>query len=111
MHGVRHFLRNFTARAVREHLESQVQAHAETPALTDNELDLVRYVVAGQYDWKAFLDRRDLVSPAGSPEPGLMDREDEPPEQRQSRDERKDEAVRGAPAARKPQALELRNAG
>ena len=52
MNGLRHFMRNFTALAVREHLESQVDGRADAPERTRNELDLVRYVVAGQYAWK-----------------------------------------------------------
>ena len=111
MNGLRHFMRNFTALAVREHLESQVDGRADAPELTRNELDLVRYVVAGQYDWKAFLDRRDNEATTGlSAEPRPMDREHESPEDRQARDERKRKAVRGTPAARQPEALELHDA-
>lgn len=112
MNGLRHFMRNFTVLAVREHLESQVDGRADSPELTKNEPDLVRYVVAGQYDWKAFLDRHaDELSAPLSAEPRAMDREHEPAEDRQTGDERKHEAVRGAPAARQPEALELHDAG
>ena len=111
MNGLRHFMRNFTALAVREHLESQVDVRTDSPRLTSNELDLVRYVVAGQYDWKAFLDRRDDVSAPRSAEPRPMDRQHEPPEHGQARDERKHKAVRGTPASRQPEALELHDAG
>jgi hypothetical protein len=55
MNGVRHFLRNFTARAVREHLRSQAEDRVEAPSLTSNELELVRYIVEGSFDWKGFL--------------------------------------------------------
>ena len=111
MNGLRHFMRNFTALAVREHLESQVDERAEAPELTRNELDLVRYVVAGQYDWNAFLDRREDASAPGSAEPRSMDREHEPVEHREPRDDREHEAVHGASPERQPEALELQDAG
>ena len=56
MKGVRYFLRNFTASAVREHLRSQVDAGS--PALTANEIELVRYIRDGSFDWGALLDGR-----------------------------------------------------
>ena len=102
-------MRNFTALAVREHLESQVEAGIQTPELTTNELDLVRYVVAGQYDWRAFLDRRHRKE-LQSGEPRPMDREDEAPERRHSRDDRKHHSVEGAPPAGEREALELGDA-
>jgi hypothetical protein len=59
MNGVRHFLRNFTASAVKEHLRSQIEAGAGSPDLTANEIELVRFISEGSFDWKAFLaDRR-----------------------------------------------------
>jgi hypothetical protein len=109
MNGLRHFMRNLTARAVREHLESQAEAAVEAPELTTNELDLVRYVVACQYDWRAFLDRRDRKE-LRSVEPGTMDREDEPPERWHSRDDRKHHSVEDAPPPRERKALELGDA-
>ena len=42
MKGVRHFLRDFTATAVREHLRSEIEATDALPALTRNEIELVR---------------------------------------------------------------------
>lgn len=58
MKGVRHFLRNFTATAVREHLRSAVEADEASPALTANEIELVRFVCEGPFDWRAFLAER-----------------------------------------------------
>jgi hypothetical protein len=55
MKGVRHFLRNFTATAVREHLRSAVEHGNGSPALTPNELALDREVCEGPFDWRAFL--------------------------------------------------------
>jgi hypothetical protein len=56
--GVRHFLRNFTANAVREHLRSAVEAADGCPALTVNEIELVRFVCEGPFDWRAYLAER-----------------------------------------------------
>jgi hypothetical protein len=53
--GVRHFLRNFTATAVREHLRSQAERTDRAPDLTERELELVRFICAGTFDWRAFL--------------------------------------------------------
>ena len=61
MKGVRHFLRDFTARAVREHLRSQAEDGDGSPALTTNELELVRYVSKGGFDWSRYLDERSGV--------------------------------------------------
>ena len=55
MRGIRHFLRNFTATAVREHLRSAVEHGDGSPALTPKELELVRDVCEGPFDWRAFL--------------------------------------------------------
>ena len=57
MTGVRSFLRNFTASAVREHLRSQVEDREKTPDLTNNEVELVRFIRQGSFDWDAFLAR------------------------------------------------------
>jgi hypothetical protein len=54
MKGIRYFLRNFTATAVKEHLRSQVESEGE-PALTPNEVELVRFIREGSFDWSAFL--------------------------------------------------------
>jgi hypothetical protein len=58
MKGVRHFLRNFTASAVKEHLRSQIEATAGSPELTKNEIELVRFIHGGSFDWGAFLAER-----------------------------------------------------
>jgi hypothetical protein len=44
VHGIRHFLRNFTATAVKEHLRSQLEDTGGAPNLTDKEVELVRYI-------------------------------------------------------------------
>jgi hypothetical protein len=56
--GVRHFLREFTATAVKEHLRSQVEDHAGSPELTKKEIELVRFVREGSYDWDGYLAGR-----------------------------------------------------
>jgi hypothetical protein len=53
--GVRHALRNFTASAVKENLRSQVEDADGPPQLTDNEIELVRFIRRGSFDWDAFL--------------------------------------------------------
>ena len=55
MKGIRWFLRNFTASAVKEHLHSQVEADRGSPDLTENEIELVRFVHEGSFDWGSFL--------------------------------------------------------
>ena len=55
MKGVRHFLRNFTATAAREHLRSAIEATDGSPDLTKNQLELVRFICQGSFDWDAFL--------------------------------------------------------
>ena len=55
MKGVRHFLRDFTATAVREHLRSQLEARDASPKLTKNEIKLVRFIREGAVTWDAFL--------------------------------------------------------
>jgi hypothetical protein len=58
MNGVRHFLRNYTAMAVKEHLRSQIAGTDDSPDLTKNELELVRFIYEGSFDWDAFLAGR-----------------------------------------------------
>jgi hypothetical protein len=58
MKGIRHFLRNFTASAVKEHLRSQVEDTGGSPDLTTNELELVRFIRQGSFDWDLFLAGR-----------------------------------------------------
>ncbi len=59
MKGIRHFLRDFTATAVREHLRSALEtvdgSAGKTPNLTKNEIELVRFVCDGSFDWSAYL--------------------------------------------------------
>ena len=58
MRGVRHFLRQYTAMAVKEHIRSQVENQARPPELTKNEVELVRFVRDGRFDWDAYLAGR-----------------------------------------------------
>ncbi|HET9322339.1 MAG TPA: hypothetical protein VFO03_00555 [Gaiellaceae bacterium] len=53
---MRRLLRNFTALAVREHLRSETSR--SSPRLTKNEVELVRFIVDGSFDWNAFLAER-----------------------------------------------------
>jgi hypothetical protein len=55
MKGLRHFLRDFSATAVREHLRSQLEATDASPKLTKNEIELVRFIGEGAVDWRMFL--------------------------------------------------------
>ncbi len=56
MKGVRHFLRDFTASAVREHLRSQIEDTEGAPDLTKNEIELVRFIREGSFDWSTVLE-------------------------------------------------------
>ena len=58
MKGVRYFLRNFTASAVQEHLRSQIEGREPSPELTPNEVELVRFISEGSFDWRSFLAER-----------------------------------------------------
>ena len=58
MRGIRYLLRDFTARAVREHLRSQVEDGDREPELTPNEIELVRALREGSFDWDAYLRAR-----------------------------------------------------
>jgi hypothetical protein len=58
MTGIRRFLRNFTASAVKEHLRSEIEATGGSPDLTKNEIELVRFIYEGSLDWGAFLAER-----------------------------------------------------
>jgi hypothetical protein len=61
MQGVRSFLRNFSASAVKEHLRSEIEATGGSPNLTKNEIELVRFVRGGSFDWDRFLAERSGV--------------------------------------------------
>jgi hypothetical protein len=43
--------------AVKEHIRSQVEGSAK-PELTKNEIELVRFVRDGRFDWDAYLAGR-----------------------------------------------------
>ncbi len=47
MKGIRHFMRNFSATAVKEHLRSEIEATGGSPDLTKNEIELVRFIYVG----------------------------------------------------------------
>jgi hypothetical protein len=51
MKGIRHFLRDFTASAVKEHVRSQIEETGGHPHLTKNEIELVRFIREGSFDW------------------------------------------------------------
>jgi hypothetical protein len=53
MKGIRRFLRDFTASAVKEHLRSQIEDTGGRPDLTKNEIELVRFIREGSFDWGA----------------------------------------------------------
>jgi hypothetical protein len=65
MKGIRHFVRDFTATAVREHLRSQIEDTSDSPDLTKNEIELVRFICNGSFDWDAFLAERSDADSAG----------------------------------------------
>lgn len=58
MRGIRYGLRQFTATAVKEHIRSQIEDKDESPALTKNEIELVRYVRESGFDWDRYLADR-----------------------------------------------------
>jgi hypothetical protein len=51
-------MRDFTATAVREHLRSQIEDSDGPPELTDKEIELVRFICAGEFDWSSYLAER-----------------------------------------------------
>ena len=56
--GIRRFLRDFTASAVKEHLRSEIEAVGGSPNLTRNEIELVQFIRGGSIDWGALLVER-----------------------------------------------------
>jgi hypothetical protein len=54
MKGIRHFLRDFTALAVKEHLRSQIEAREGPRDFTKNEIELVRFIREGSFDWAIY---------------------------------------------------------
>jgi hypothetical protein len=57
MKVIRRFVRDFTASAVKEHLRSEIEA-GRSLDLTKNEIELVRFICEGSFDWNAFLAGR-----------------------------------------------------
>ena len=57
MRGIRYALRNFTARAVKEHLRSQVEDAGDEAELTPNEVELVRFASDRSEQLHALADR------------------------------------------------------
>ena len=55
MRGLRYQLRQFTATAVKEHIRSQIEDAEGSPELTKNEIELVRFVRDGRFDWDRYL--------------------------------------------------------
>ena len=62
MRGIRYFLRNFTATAVKEHLRSQLEDTGGAPELTPKEIELARFIYDGSFDWGVFV--ADLPDPS-----------------------------------------------
>jgi hypothetical protein len=57
MNGIRYALRNFTARAVREHLRSQLEDAGSGAELTPNEVELVRFTADRSQQLKELADK------------------------------------------------------
>ncbi len=55
MNGIRYFLRNFTATAVKEHLRSQVEDSADSPEFTQKEIELLHFVRDDSIAWDDLL--------------------------------------------------------
>jgi len=55
MRGIRYGLRQFTATAVKEHIRSQIEDTSGSPELTKNEIELVRFIRDGEFDWDRYL--------------------------------------------------------
>jgi hypothetical protein len=51
LNGIRHFLREYTATAVKEHLRSQLEETGGSPELTKKEVELVQFVLDRPTDW------------------------------------------------------------
>ena len=67
-------MRNFTASAVREHLRSQIEDSDGPPVLTENEIELVRFIRRGSFDWDTVLDRELERTDDGTPSPSPVER-------------------------------------
>ena len=55
MKGIRYFMRNFTATAVKEHLRSQLEDTDGKAELTPNEVELLEFVREHSADWESIL--------------------------------------------------------
>jgi hypothetical protein len=55
-------MRQFTAMSVKEHLRSEIEDQGRRPELTANEVELVRYIREGRFDWDAYF----AVAPSAS---------------------------------------------
>ena len=53
LNGNRHFLRDYTATAVKEHIRSQLEETGGSPELTKKEVELVRFVLERPTGWGA----------------------------------------------------------
>jgi len=51
LNGIRHFMREFTAMSVNEHLRDQVETTGGSPKLTKREVELVRFVLERPGGW------------------------------------------------------------
>ena len=51
-------MRQFTAMSVKEHLRSEIEDQGRRPELTANEVELVRYIRDGRFDWDAYFADR-----------------------------------------------------
>jgi len=52
MKGLRYAMRQFTASAVKEHLRSQIEDTGGSPQFTKNEIELVRFIREGTFDYE-----------------------------------------------------------
>lgn len=66
-------MRNFTATAVKEHLRSQVEDRDGPPELTQNEVELVRFICDGSFDWRGYLALRLVAGSAAAREHDQQD--------------------------------------
>jgi len=59
---VRHFLREFTATAVKEHIRSAIEGANGSPPLTKKEIALVRFIRDEPVDWDAYVGERSAAA-------------------------------------------------
>ena len=58
MKGIRKYLREITAIAVREHLRSKIEETGASTHLTKNEIHLLRFILDYSFYWGAFMSER-----------------------------------------------------